>query len=362
MLLQSTRTIARKCGLNIALKRLALSYIIRLDNLLYRKLYRKMKERVNRTSIEDGLEVIKSYIDLRKVGIEKTIPINLPPFDQGLSKDIMLYHIREPMHTKILYDLINRHNIKRVIDVGSNIGYFPLIELSAGAESIVAIEPVVDAFQYLHLNLKPCTRCYLLNVAANTDNSPLEIYVPLDKTGRPVLNWASVGRGSSPLNSLANPIKKNKVRSLPFDNLLETYGGELVRMDIEGFEWILFSSLREIPENVRMVDFEAHKTSNKQYVRSTLDMFLREGFEKVLIIPDIKVPDSLVCLFKGLHRPCPIHPSIASVLASPQVCNEEELKQYLKQPTYVETQKLLVHIDKFVHLLEVFTPILILMR
>ena len=345
----------------MALKRLALSYVIRFDNLLYGKLYRKIKERVNRTFIEDGLEVIKSYIDLRKVGIEKTIPINLPPFDQGLSKDILLYHIREPMHTKILHDLINKYNIKRVIDVGSNIGYFPLIELSAGAESIVAIEPVVDAFQYLHLNLKSCVKCYLLNVAANIDKSPLEIYVPLDKTGRPVLNWASVGRGTSLSNSLTNPVKKNKVRSLPFDDLLETYGGELIRMDIEGFEWILFSNLREIPENVRIIDFEAHKTS-KQRVRSTLDMFLREGFEKVLIIPDIKVPDSLVCLFKSLHRPCPIHPSIASIIASPQVCNEEELKQYLKQPTYVETQKLLIHIDKLAHLLEIFTPILILMR
>jgi len=104
--------------------------------------------------IIDGIPVVEGVIDLRCVGLNSEIKIYLPPFDHGLSKDLFNYRIREPLHVLVLSKILSALNPELVADIGSSIGYFPLIELNSGVERILCFEPNPIAYKYLKLNLK----------------------------------------------------------------------------------------------------------------------------------------------------------------------------------------------------------------
>ena len=56
-------------------------------------------------------------------------------------------------------------------------------------------------------------------------------------------------------------------------------------MDIEGYEWELFSSLYRIPPETKIIDFEVHRGNIKKAKQSLL--FLQEeGFLRVIVIVD----------------------------------------------------------------------------
>ena len=62
--------------------------------------------------------------------------------DPGLSRALMLFRTREVDH-KVMLERIVRPGM-RIFDIGGNIGYYPLMELTllAGSGQLVVIEPV----------------------------------------------------------------------------------------------------------------------------------------------------------------------------------------------------------------------------
>jgi len=100
-----------------------------------------------------GIPVVEGVTDLTRIGLDSKIRIYVDPFDNGLSKDLLNYRIRKPLHVLMLYKIIAALKPELVADIGSNIGYFPLIELNAGAKRILCFEPNPIAYKYLKLNL-----------------------------------------------------------------------------------------------------------------------------------------------------------------------------------------------------------------
>ena len=78
---------------------------------------------------------------------------------------------------------LKEFDLNTVLDVGGNIGYFPKIELMAGARKIVTYEPVPPTYAILYANLYKESNCVTINAAIAEKAGEVIIYVPLDKEG-----------------------------------------------------------------------------------------------------------------------------------------------------------------------------------
>ncbi len=292
MFLDRTLYIARKCGIKTALRTLLLSSLGKLDGK-FRALWKP------RISLVNGIPAIKSYIDLTLVNIENKIPILLPPLDSAFSREILYYKIREPLHVKYLYKFIESRDIRTVLDIGSNVGYFPLIELYAGAKKIIAIEPVEYTFTYLKLNLQNiCPSCVLINAAVGTSNGKVSLFIPYDKRGQPILNWVSINRIQH--NPQIDKIYESEIDLISINELVERYQPQLIRMDIEGAEWELLKALERIPSSLSAIDVETHDSDSHSIIE-TFEHLAGLGFRKVIVIKALglfTIPKPLLYLSK----------------------------------------------------------------
>ena len=288
-----TRDFSKKCGYNTGLR----FFIYRLIYGGSRRLEYRIRELFNIPSYKieyiDGIPVIRSHIDLRQVGLKSTIPIYVSPYDYGLSRDIVIFKIREPIHVKILYNIINYYGLETVLDIGSNIGYFPLVELAAGSRSITAIEPVDDTFKYLKLNLRGCSDCELMNAAVGVQSDKIRMYIPLERNKLPILNLATVSRSAAAKYG-AN-VKELEIDVISFSDILARQSYDLVRMDIEGYEWDLLSSSESIPGSIHAIDIEVHDGDPRK-VRKALSNLKSNGFNDVIIVVNPSVPTFIVRL------------------------------------------------------------------
>ena len=96
-------------------------------------------------------EVIKSDIGLK---------IRILPYDRGISRELKIFKVHEPLTTKTLIkELIRLKKLSRkvtVLDIGSNIGYYTILEARILGENgtVICIEPVRRNFQALLKNIE----------------------------------------------------------------------------------------------------------------------------------------------------------------------------------------------------------------
>ena len=115
----------------------------------------KAKEKLSRLPAEKAaVELDFKSLDMVSKVNEHTLFLN--PMDEGLSAQLYSWRFREPLNTHFLSKFIvdEEQNIDAVIDIGSNIGYFPLVEIVSGAPQVIAIEPVPETYLFLKKNLE----------------------------------------------------------------------------------------------------------------------------------------------------------------------------------------------------------------
>mgnify|MGYP000017518359 CR=1 FL=1 len=291
MILSRTREVARRYGWNFALRALLLSLLREsskyVDYNLF-KLKRLLLKTIKASFQEFRIEVYPAKISLKLCGEPIETELLVAAFDSGLSRDLLMYGIREPIHTITLYRIIKEAGLNTVLDIGSNIGYFPKIELMAGAKRIIAFEPVPFTYAILRINLANHPECAAINAAVAERRGKTAIYVPLDEEGHPILNMASLDK---------NVIRKSRVKSLleqivpcyRFQEVLDHHNPDAIRMDIEGYEWRLFTSLEYIPSKTHLIDFEVH-SGDIRTVRKTFIFLEREGFANATVIVNPHLP------------------------------------------------------------------------
>ena len=231
--------------------------------------------------IVEGIPVVEGVIDLTRIGLDSKIRIYVDPLDQGLSKDLFNYGIREPLHVLMLHKIIAALKPELVADIGSNIGYFPLIELNAGAKHILCFEPNPIAYKYLKLNLDHFSnRVKLFNKAISVSGGQLGLYIPIDSGIR--LNLGSVDEASKLVHSYTFSLK---VRSLSISQLMKTYSPTMIRMDIEGYEWKLLSD--SDLQGLELIDLEIHVFGDILLrIKKSIDNLIKHGFAKLILIKD----------------------------------------------------------------------------
>jgi len=291
MILGRTREIARRYGWSFASRALLLSLLREsskhIDCSLFR-LKRLLLKTVKVSFQGFCIEVYPAKISLKLCGEPIETELLVATFDSGLSRDLLMYGIREPIHTITLYRIIREAGLNTVLDIGSNIGYFPKIELMAGAKRIIAFEPVPFTYAILRINLANHPECMTINAAVAERRGKIAIYVPLDEEGRPILNMASLNK---------DIVQKSRVKSLleqivpcrRFQEVLDEHNPDIIRMDIEGYEWRLFTSLEYIPSKTYLIDFEVH-SGDIRTIKKTFIFLEREGFTNATVIVNPHLP------------------------------------------------------------------------
>lgn len=205
--------------------------------------------------------IIKSYF----INIEKSriIMVNgyklaTMPNDKGISSELVMYGIHEPLTTAIISSEIK--DGMTCLDIGSNIGYFAFLEnkLVGKKGTVIAIEPSPLIFEILKNNVK-------LQI-----NSNIKIFSFACGNENREVNFCT--SNSSNLSRIENleishndkTINVSKIEMKTIDSFLknkELDRLDFVRFDTEGFEFKIYQGMRETIKKYKpMLCFEFHKT------------------------------------------------------------------------------------------------------
>lgn len=153
--------------------------------------------------------------------------------DKGLSYELAVNDgKREEVATKMLMGL-SGHTF---LDIGANLGYYTLL-LADNFERVVAVEPIPHNAYLLKksLNLNGLTNVEVVEKAVAYKSGKVRMKVMKAK------NWSRVSDTGD-----------IEVDGISFDELLEKYRPDLVKMDIEGYEYELLtkSALYRAPKHL----------------------------------------------------------------------------------------------------------------
>jgi FkbM family methyltransferase len=199
--------------------------------------------------------VIKGYEDKTKAVLNLSplslgrYLINVNSKDRGLSFVLNKIGFREPLNSFFLSRLI-RENKPYVVDVGGNVGYFPLIELLSGAEFVEVYEPVTETYNILSKNLQRFPNVMLHNLAIDVEKGVGTIQVFDHYNQASMLQDFSVQ-----IETGVKPSYEQTVHTRTLKQVAVSKENVLLRMDIEGYEEKV---LTHIPDNINFLSFELH--------------------------------------------------------------------------------------------------------
>ena len=226
----------------------------------------------------DLLEIMKQNkknfvnLDFKKIGINKNFRFYISSKDEGLSSQLRTFRLREPLNLEYYYKFVENADI--VLDIGANIGLFTI--LSENADKIIAVEPLKQAIPLLKKNIFSNNlggKTTIVNAAVGKKGS---LIIEVDKK----LN----------LSRIVEEKNKNtyEVKSFSLNELVRKYNSNLLRMDVEGYEYeILYE---KIPKKINKISMEFHtELLGERKVRELLNYFEKEGFRIAYLIEDLPI-------------------------------------------------------------------------
>jgi FkbM family methyltransferase len=191
----------------------------------------------------------------RKTVTARNLPLGLRI--EGFKRDAVgrgLYRrgVHEPGLTKFLLDKFLKSGPCNFLDVGANLGYFSCLlgKLAGDSGKVVSIEPEPNNFKLLQRNLR---NNGLKNVAAH--NCAVGAEAGTAKMGI----YKAANRGRHSLVDLESCEKFIEVPVRRLDDLLKDAGVEswdLMKLDVEGYEWFVFEGAAETLARTKMLAME----------------------------------------------------------------------------------------------------------
>jgi FkbM family methyltransferase len=176
--------------------------------------------------------------------------------DEGISTELQIYESHEPLTTHLIINELKQDMV--CIDLGSNIGYYAVIESNIIGKSgkIFAIEPSPINFPILKVNLEnqKNNNFSAYNIAIGDKNEEMEFIISTKS------NWSKIRMNNEKVNS-DDKIIKIPVKTLDYfvnENNIKKI--DILRMDVEGFEYNILLGANEVLEKFKPKLFiEIHK-------------------------------------------------------------------------------------------------------
>jgi len=249
-------------------------FMRRLDWFIAKKIFRKK-------TIQRRLKYFKMHLDLITPGISKTLAV------YKSREDDMIQVIREELKPGMT-----------VIDCGSNIGFYPLLEANIlkNEGSIYAIEPDIRNYNVLKKNIEFCQYRSILKpfqMAVSNQNGVSKMFV----TEKSNLNKLS-SKDDKTFSERHSVDSTVEVKTKTMDDFCnqENIIPDFIRMDIEGFEVEVFQGMEKIfktAKNGFMIFLELHPhaySEERSFARELEKLFDLGYFAKVLISAGEPVP------------------------------------------------------------------------
>jgi len=238
------------------------------------------------------------YVATKKIGTKNSenliVNVNgyklaVIPGDSGISSELMMFKTHEPLTTK----LISRELKKGMtcLDVGGNIGYYPLLESNIVGEKgkVIVIEPSPQNFKHLKKNLgiQNIKNVDAYNFAAGDKNGEVNFLVYKESNGS-----FTIPDGEE--TDIPGDIIKVQAKTI--DTFLEELSinhVDFVRMDVEGYESHILQGMTNTIKKLKpMFQIEVHASLlGNEATRKFLNDFKKYGYEAKYYIPrDLDLP------------------------------------------------------------------------
>lgn len=249
---------------------------------------RKTFRRITYTILLKTLGSLKSsYVEF------DGLKMHLIPDDIGISRELRVFGIHEPLSMFLLERILRKG--MNVLDVGSNIGYFALLEAKTvgPAGKVVAIEPNPVSYQYLMKNIR-------INSFSNICPRNIALWNKDGWVDFVVLPQSNLCHTKEVKNDDEIAIKPIKVSAKTLDNLVaeirrqdDYFTVDLIRMDVEGAEWQIFNGAwKTIRKYLPQIFIELHVSTIGREKAWTLLTKLRDiGYNiQYLVSRDVNCP------------------------------------------------------------------------
>jgi len=223
--------------------------------------------------------------------------LHVIPDDPGISSELRIFNVHEPITTEKTLEVLKEGMV--CLDIGSNIGYYTLLESKAVGNSgkVIAVEPSPRNFDFLKNNLKleKVTNVEAYNLAigdkdgevkfAISDRSNLGYVISddqdlIERTSEKVSKKPKMTRTlmviKVPMKKIDSFLEEKKLERLDF-----------VRMDIEGFEIKLFEGFwNTITKFKPIIQMEFHNYLFDKEIKIRFFQKLKEkGYEIKYFMP-----------------------------------------------------------------------------
>ncbi len=218
---------------------------------------RGIRERVHRVfhyfSFIDAIKIIFNYtfrsflFKFFTLSSNSLVKINgmhmkILPGDKGISTELFFFKGHEPLTTKILSNELKKG--MNCLDVGSNIGYYVLLEAKIVGKNgrVIAIEPSLQNFKILQENvtLQKFSNVRVFHFACgNRDGNGN--FLTFDRS-----NWSRIDEKFFKALSSNKIVSSEKIEIKKIDSFIEQIGIkklDIIRMDIDGYEYMVLDGM-----------------------------------------------------------------------------------------------------------------------
>jgi len=221
----------------------------------------------------------KLNIDISKERLAKIkngYEILVMPNDTGISLELSVYGIHEPITTKIISKKLKKGMV--CVDIGANIGYYALLEskIIGPTGKVIAIEPVPNTFSYLEKNLKSHNQSKFQTYNLSCSDMDTTSYFLVNKK-------SNISKIVTESDKILDGEKKILVKTKKLDNILLKTEKKIdfLRMDIEGYELkVLLGAKNTIEKFKPIIQTEIHsKILGYSQTKSLLEFFKNQNYE-----------------------------------------------------------------------------------
>ena len=206
------------------------------------------------------------------------------PNDKGISEELAMFKIHEPLNTKFLSEQLQEGMI--CLDIGANLGYFTFLEsLKIGKTGrVISVEPAPSTFELFEKNIKLQKHQNIssYNFAFSDKESTVDFFISNSS------NWSRIIAEKDTYHGDKGDIIKIKCRTIDnFIKELELKKLDLIRVDLEGYEFEIFEGAQKTLSELKpMLQIEVHR--DFMGIKKSL-IFLKNmkdlGYEIIYYIP-----------------------------------------------------------------------------